>query len=701
MHLDSGMDDLEVLATELEVLVTDLAGWCHTHALEADVGIVAMLLELRLQHLDRELSAWNLDDLEALLLDVVPSSLSLTAAEAAAAIDSIAVFLAFLEREGRLDPDSADLDELWTWLDRWRPQLLAEMTDPRLGTTNPERSDPLPHGPDGDAQRVSDTRPQAATSRRDTALPQALKLPGDAVPGAEVRPEDMASLSAVEQRALAALTGSCSHLAPRLLPSDEELEARAAGTATWQRLRTLLDHLATGSITVDSIHVPVEPDATALLAALRAAEDPAWQHPASLVQGAVIDEVDVLLLCDLAVVLGLVTVVGDELRVVDGGRARLAAGHRGLWLALVTAALRIGPVLQRWLLTVPGGVDGSEATSGAGSGTGASSRTGAGTFGGFLDMHGIGEPLDEPWWVHTLDRHAEELLAELEEAEVPVPIRDLHTLVLSHPNIVDDPPEPTEQRRILDALRHLLVNMADLGLLAVASAGDGDGTNTGELTVATTDLARWFLHHHAGLPVRPAGWLAGESAGALLDAVGELSFAAARAELRRWLDVRDQADALEELAMAARGDRRRMLAALLAFDSTAEGRAVPAATALLDDEVCGPFARAWLLNHGAFAAGVEDKGASLTLVFGALATLAERAGAEALLRGLARLGDHDAQLALVTDAWRCPTSETDLVLSIVVEVGPHARIREAAKRSLSKLRTARRRGDAQAQTQTG
>jgi hypothetical protein len=210
-------EDADDTATEAAVdqLLDGLATWAEDRQLDVDLGWVGTFLDLRATYLDDQLTRWDRQDLQELLLEVGPSKLTAQPDDLPDGLRSLESFLVYLEDEGRFDDGSDPASELLAWLRHATSAVVAAMADrSRWGVSKTFAMRMLEAGVD-----PSDRAGVQAVMDEFNALPRA------------------------ERDAVLAHVGPAADLPLQVLPSDEELAELVRGTAIWRQLTGLVAYV--------------------------------------------------------------------------------------------------------------------------------------------------------------------------------------------------------------------------------------------------------------------------------------------------------------------------------------------------------------------------------------------------------------------------------------------------------------------------
>jgi len=283
-----------------------------------------------------------------------------------------------------------------------------------------------------------------------------------------------------------------------------------------------------------------------------------------------------------------------------------------------------------------------------------------------------------PPWVEMVDETLGDVLAlaYLHQGD-PVRIEDLAELAWE---AAGDRLPPGGSLR--DRLRPALAN--DLRALAsvLADAGlvkpDGDG-------FVLTPLGVWGtngLLRESGLDALAVTDPMTADPADLLAWWGELDEGELPGEVDAWLEGRDPAAVVRDMAVAARADagaRTIFLSVLARLGSEAE----PAVRALAADEDLRPCAATWLVERGLEAESFLRPEDMERMLIDQMVGMLEAGGPDALIEVMAGLGPPDEQRRAVRMIGASRTPQTKRVLSALTEHHPDPTVAAAARGALT------------------
>ncbi|MFH1329204.1 MAG: hypothetical protein ABIJ48_00880 [Actinomycetota bacterium] len=604
-----------------------------------DLGwVAAQVLDFKWGYLDGDLSRWQPDEVEEILLALIPAKVMLDPDDLSQVVAGFAGFLRFLgdetilprghaarlaESVERLGPSfrAAALDEgNWSMGKRLWSQAVSEGVDP---------SDP-------DAvRRFMEDFNQRPFSERDAVLGP-LPAPGPLSFGGD-------------------LIGP---LPPIVLPSADELESAARNTVWVERLRRLVGYVGEGRLLTDKGNLRLA-DGKALVDLLGTGDrfdqkigDKVFKTKSSA------DLSGVDLAFRMAVESGMLIRKGKKL--LPGPNAGwvddpLSALY-GAWLALLN---RIGPTQHR-----------------------------------YRDHH-----YGWDWFAQELDASLPMILLDVyRDGDVPIDevAQDMWNHLLDVFDLDDVPGDKLAFHRTLveGSIRRAFDLLGELGLVDVedvveAKTDYGGTVRTGGV-VDLTPLGKWAVQRLASrvtsAPI--VGALRESTAAELLTAASDISEAEAVAEIDAWVEHRGS------------GAAGQLVEALRTTDETGRGLgfrallrigpgAADAVNRLADDPELAPYVTVWRIDS--LAGAPEDMDCTghperFVRLLGAVLELWGPTAAVSAWAGPA--AGADGLIAMLDQAWRVKRPETEQVLAAIGSGHPDTVIATAARKALFKYRSA-------------
>lgn len=295
-----------------------------------------------------------------------------------------------------------------------------------------------------------------------------------------------------------------------------------------------------------------------------------------------------------------------------------------------------------------------------------------------------------------LDRFVVHLLTGPYVAHRPVPTDDLAGVAaeavldaFEFPSLDDDRVARHVGVDVLDMVDTLelagMVRRVDLPDQGDAAPPAGRRRQGGavELTPAGVATTRRLLIA-AGYDAPTAGRFADATAVELFLGTDLDDFPALLGEIEAWRRRREPAQAASELAAAVRelqdpALRNLALAVLGEMNAEISG---PEVRRLATEPTTRGFALCWLVDHGLEDAGSLFDPNDVSWFVDVLAQRLVTAGPEGLCDTLALAGSsHDAQIRVIGQLWRSPSTATDAVLAAIGELHPAKVVAKAARKA--------------------
>jgi hypothetical protein len=592
------------------------------------------VLEYKWQYFDANLTEWSVDDVEALLFEILPAKVNLGPNDAGDLIAGFAAFLRFLSTEGllsegtgerlakRVEDAQVPFEAAMNDEERFSPgkRLVAEMIADGVDPTDQEAMDRWMTGFN-----------ERSFEERDRVLGPSLER---------------------RRRAVDAGAEPLTRLPPVVLAPEDEVREAARTAVISRQVRDLVDFVGSGRKLTDKGNLTLA-DGKALVAVLGTADTVEWQHGEA--RGSVRSS--------------------QNLREVDlVFRLALAAG----FLEQPSArSVGVGP--EAGLLE-------SEPLEAA------LVEVGLVQHDRGKDHYGFG------WYAEDLDEGLTRLLLDLYVETEPLAIdefteefwedlQDLYDL-----DDVEEHKLEMHQRLMEFSARRALHRLSALGVLEESGIetvqSQWGGTDEFGGTVTLTPLGTWLVHRMlaavADVPV--AGSLAEVAADELLIRAADLPDDIARVELEVWLRAHgDAAVALLVEALPGANETGRVMAFRALVDVGPP--AAEAMARLADDPDLRAYGLMWQVKSGLAEEGVLDAGGDSELLIRTLSALLTLWGPEVMPSWLDTVAGAPDACAAIEETWRVRLPETDAVLATLGSFHPRKDVAKAARRSLFKFRS--------------
>lgn len=635
MHVRFGPDDEKAFFATRD----ELASRFELSARGHDMGWVAVqVLDFKWGYLDGDLSRWEPEEVEEILLGLYPAKVMLDRDDLDQVVTGFAGFLQFLGDEGILPEDHAA--RLAESVERMAPRFHAAALDEdnwsmgkRLWSlAQSEGVDPS----DPDAvQRFMDDFNQRPFADRDAVLGPSPVADGSSLRGTFIRP-----------------------LPPIELPPVDELVSAARDTVWFERLRRLVEYVGDGLSLTDKGNLKLT-DGKALVDLLETGDrfdEQIGDRVFKTRSSAHLGKLD--LGFRMAVESKMLTRKGKKL--LPGPNAGwvddpLAALY-GAWLVLLNT---IGPSQHQYRQHS-------------------------------YNWDWYAEELDDSLTMILMDvyRHGDTPMEEI--------VRDawghLHTVF----DLDDVPADKLDFHRSLveGSLRRAFDALGELGTTRVDEVvevpTDYGGTDRTGGVVGLTPLGKWAVQRLASrvtsAPI--VGALRESTATELLAAASDISEAEAVGEIDTWV------------AHQGEDAARHLVEALRTADETGRGlgfrallrigpEAADAVSLLADDTELAPYATVWRIDTLGGSPDDMDCGGDAERFVRLLGAVIELWGPAAALGAWAEpaAGANGLQ-SIVDQAWRVKLPETEQILAAIGSGHPDKTIAKAARKSLFKYRSA-------------
>ncbi len=636
MNTHYGPDDEDAFYAARDELVSRFESSPGGHDLS---WVAAQVLDFKWGYLEGDLSRWETEDVEEILLGLYPAKVMLDPDDLDQVVIGFAGFLQFLSDE-EIVP-AGDAVRLAESIEQLAPRFRAAAMDEDNWSVGKrlwsfaQSEGVVASDPDA-VQRFMDDFNQRSFAERDAVL------------GPSSAP-DMSSLGG-------ALLGT---LPPIVLPPVDELESAARNTVTFERLRRLVDYVGDGRPLTDRGNLKLA-DGKALVGLLKTRDrfdeqigDRVFKTRSSADLGGVDLAFQMALESTMLTRRGRKLLPGPNADWVDDPLAALY----GAWLVLIN---RIGPTQHRY-------------------------------------RH---HRYNWDWFAEELDTSLPMILIDVyHHGDTPIEeiVEDMWAHLYATFDLDDVPTDKLMFHKTLveDSLRTAFDILGELGTVRVEDVTEipteyGGTDRTGGVA-GLTPLGKWAVQRLVSkvtsAPI--VGALRESTATELLTATSDISEAEAVAEIDAWIDYHgdDAAGQLvEALRTADETERGLGFRALLRIGP----EAAQAVNRLSDDAELAPYVTVWRIdtltaspNHMACTDDPERfvrlLGAVIEL-WGPVAAVAAWAGPAAGADGL---------LSMVDQAWRVELPETEQVLAAIGSEHPDKRIARAARKALFKYRTAR------------
>lgn len=638
MDLVFGPDDDEEFTAARDGLLGRFERWLvdarrHVEADAAEMaGDAGLALDWKWSYRDGDLGRWQNGDVGEFLLEWCPRKLSVSAADCESIPVALSAFIAFLDAEGLLAPESASAAALAEATARASDEFVAAMDDPsNFGLAkslfSAAGADDVDLGDAGGLQEwIAEFNARPEDDRRriipDTALraPKRPALPPVAMP-------DDAEITA--SKSTAPILAMFAAFAEFVGPGRKLTQT---GNLTLADARALVDLLRTGDTMDTQIgDRTFKTQSSAELPRLRQVF--AWAKHAGVV------------------------------RLSHG---RLIATKRGLALGRDPAAF-----FEREVDAVV-------------------------AIGPLASQRDPGAWLAWPDVDELLDRFVVHLLTAPYAAHRPVPIEDMAEVAAEAVLDAFEFPSLEEDRVVLHVGVDVIdmidtlelagmvrrVDIPDAGDAAIPAGHRRHGGSV-ELTPAGVATTRRLLVD-AGYDAPTAGRFAEASAVELFMGTDLEDFPVLLGEIEAWRRRRDPAQAASELATAVRElqDPALQNLALAVLGEMDIGISGPEVRGLAAEPATRGFARCWLVDHGLEDPATLFDPDDVSWFVDVLAQRLITAGPTGLCETLALAGSsQDAQIGVIGQLWRSPSNATDAVLAAIGDTHPAKVVAKTARKA--------------------